>query len=135
MIEAQKSIDNLAANFFKCFDNRASQVPDFDLFASCFVEGSVIGNRTSSEVNIWSLTDFWKPRAELLTSGRLAEFHEWEVEADTSIYDGIAVRQSTYQKEGILDGSPYAGEGTKCFQFALTPDGWRMTYVLWEDQE
>lgn len=135
MTEPSTSIDEIVSGFFCSFDNRRGRVPDFDLFRTFFVADSVIGNRTEARVTIWSLPDFWRPRNELLTGGRLIEFHEWETASETSIFDGIAVRHSSYQKEGLLDGLPYKGAGTKCFQFALTPDGWRIVYVLWEDQE
>jgi hypothetical protein len=135
MIKPSTSISEIVSGFFDSFDNRKNRVPDFSLFTMYFVDGSVIANRSNTGVEIWSLHEFWKPRIELLTGGRLTEFHEWETESETSIFNGIAIRCSTYQKAGLLDGLPYDGIGTKCFQFALTPDGWRITYVLWEDQE
>lgn len=135
MTGPRTSIDELVSGLFHSFDNRMDRAPDFDLFLTWFVEDSVIGNRTDAGVSIWSLRDFWEPRKELLTSGRLTGFHEWESESETSIFNGIAVRRSSYQKEGLLDGNPYQGGGTKCFQFALTPDGWRITSVIWEDHE
>ena len=134
MSEPSKSIGEVVSGFFDAFDNRKGRVPDYDSFRLHFAEGSVIGKRTDAGVEIWSLHQFWEPRSELLTSGRLTEFHEWETESETSIFNGIAIRCSNYQKEGSLDDLPYHGEGTKCFQFALTPDGWRITHVLWEDR-
>ena len=58
-----------------------------------------------------------------------------ETDSNTSIINRIAIHRSGYEKEGFLDGHPYAGVGTKFFQLALTPDGWRIIYQLWEDQE
>jgi hypothetical protein len=135
MSDPSTLISELVSGFFDSFDNRNNRIPDFNLFTSYFLEDSVIGNRTNTDINIWSLRDFWEPRNELLTGGRLTEFHEWETEFETSIFDGIAIRHCTYQKEGLLDGLPYGGIGTKCFQLALTPDGWRIAYILWEDRE
>ncbi|NKB36229.1 MAG: DUF4440 domain-containing protein [Gammaproteobacteria bacterium] len=135
MSKSLNSIDNIVKEFFRSFDNRENRVPNYDLFANCFVEGCVIGNRTDSGVSIWSIEEFWQPREELLINGRLTEFHEWETESDTSIFNGIACRQSTYQKEGVLDGVPFTGGGTKMFQLVLTQDAWRVVYLLWEDRE
>ena len=135
MTDALANINNVTTAFFDAFDNRQNRIPDFDQFKKCFVEGSVIGKRTDTEVKVWSLSDFWKPRNELLIDGKLTEFHEWEVKPETSIFNGIAIRHCSYQKEGILDGLPYAGVGTKCFQFVLTQGGWRIAYLLWEDDE
>lgn len=135
MIAPSTRISEIVLSFYDSFDNRDGRTPDFSLFKSHFIEQPSIGNRTNSEVRTWSLREFWEPRYELLTSGRLTEFHEWETDFQTHIFDGIAMRHSTYQKEGLLDGLPYGGVGTKCFQFAQAPDGWRIAYVLWEDQE
>ena len=128
-------IDDLVSMFFDTFDNRGGRVPDYDVFRLAFAEGAVIGKRSSDGVELWSLREFWEPRSALLTSGKLMDFHEWETESTTTILDGVAVRSCTYQKEGLLDGLPYRGEGTKCFQFALTRGGWCITHVLWEDRE
>jgi len=135
MIETSTSISEIVSGFYDSFDNRNDRFPDFDLFESLFVENPSIGNRTNTEVRIWSPGDFWSPRYELLTGGRLTDFHEWETDFETSIFDGIAMRHSSYRKRGLLDGLPYGGVGTKCFQFAQTPDGWRIAHLLWEDQE
>lgn len=135
MNEPTKSIGEVVSEFYDAFDNRKGRDPDYVSFSLHFAEGSVIGKRTDAGVEIWSLREFWEPRSELLTSGRLTEFHEWETKSETSIFNGIAIRYSSYQKNGSLDGRPYRGEGTKCFQFALTPEGWRITHVLWEDRE
>ena len=134
MTESLTNIDKLVTSFFELFDNRRNRVPNYDLFKEHFVEDSVIGYRTEAGVTIWPLHEFWEPREELLTGGRLADFHEWEVDSETSISNGIASRRSSYQKEGLLDGLPYTGKGTKIFQLALVPDGWRIAYLLWEDQ-
>ena len=83
---------------------------------------------------MWSVADFWAPRNELLTNGRLVDFHEWETGADTSIEMGIASRQSSYEKAGLLDDLPYTGEGIKMFQFAMTENGWRIASLFWEDR-
>ena len=133
MNESTNKIDRLIANFFSSFDNRDSRIPNFDHFQSYFVEGAVIGNRTSERVRIWSLTQFWKPRIELLSGGGLTEFHEWETDSKTSVVEGLAFRQSSYEKDGFLNGNPYKGTGVKFFQLALTVEGWRIAYMLWED--
>ena len=135
MADNLTDIDKLITGFFDCFDNRISQIPDFEHFSGHFVKDSVIGKRTDADVILWSLDEFWQPRNEQLKGRRLKQFHEWETDAETSIFNGIATRKCYYEKAGFLDGQPYAGMGTKCFQLALTPDGWRIIYLLWEDQE
>lgn len=134
MEDAQPQIDQLIAGFFESFDNRAGRVPDFDRFRAHFVAGAAIGNLGPEGVRIWSLQEFWEPRCRLLTEGTLTDFHEWETSAETTIVHGLATRRSSYEKAGLLNGTVYAGTGTKCFQLASTGTGWRIAFLLWEDR-
>ena len=61
------------------------------------------------------------------------DFHEWEAASTTEVFAGIATRTSRYGKSGTLDGRPYGGAGTKCFQFAQLDEGWRITALAWVD--
>lgn len=131
--ESIKEIDRLIGKFFQSFDNRNGCICSFNTFKSHFVEGAKIGNRTSECLNIWSLLDFWAPREKLLSGGGLCDFHEWETDSNTSIINGLAFRQSFYEKDGMFDNSPYKGTGVKFFQLALISKGWRITHLLWED--
>ena len=135
MSSAEREIEILVKSFFDSFDNRGGRRPNFDQFKALFADGATIGKRNLEEVAIWPLRKFWDPRANLLTGGSLTEFHEWETHSRTSIMSGIATRYCDYEKEGLLNGALYKGKGTKLIQFASTPDGWRITSVLWEDQE
>ena len=133
--ESLKEINQLITEFFQSFDNRRGCICSFDDFKSRFVEGAKIGNRTSEALNIWSLSEFWTPREELLSGGGLCNFHEWETKSNTSIIKGLSSRESFYEKDGVFDNSPYKGTGVKFFQLALTPDGWRISHLIWEDYQ
>lgn len=123
-------IDGLVAAFFAAFDNRDGRVPDAAAFTALFTAAATITHRHGLTIRSSSPTDFFTPRLAMLTDGRLLDFHEWEVEAVTSVHNGIATRTSFYRKAG----RDYGGTGTKLFQFARqTAPDWRITSVLWED--
>jgi len=42
---------------------------------------------------------------------------------------------SRYTKAGLLNGNPYSGVGTKCFQLVLLDCGWRIASLAWVDDD
>ena len=126
-------IDDLVARFFAIFDNRDGAVPRLDALMACFADKAVIARHSGSGAELYTVEEFARPRMALLTQGRLLHFHEWETRATTQRFDGIATRTSRYAKSGMLDGNPYAGMGTKCFQLVELDSGWRMASLAWVD--
>lgn len=130
---AQQDIDDLMARFFRCFDNRDGATPTLAAIASCFTDKAVIVRRSQAGTDIYTVTEFALPRVKLLTDGALRDFHERETSATTHVLDGIATRTSRYSKAGLLDGQPYAGTGTKCFQLTRLGVAWRIVSIVWAD--
>src|SRR5947209_1372147 len=128
-------LDNLVRNFFGIFDNRNGRKLGFAALQAMFVEGALISKRNASSTETSSLADFWYPREALLSTGRLTEFHEWEVASETFVYGGLATRICQYSKQGLLEGRDYAGSGVKLMQFLLTEQGWKITSIVWEDAD
>jgi len=127
------SIDEVIGRFFAAFDNRDERVPTNESFDSIFAPNSVVASHSSSSVSICTVQEFARPRIELLLSGRLLNFFEWETEANNVVIGSLAVRRSRYSKSGLLDGRPYAGSGTKFFQLALLERSWRIVALSWAD--
>lgn len=126
-------IDALVARFFSAFDNRDGRSPDRDGLCAMFCRGAVVVHHGGTEPIVCSAKQFAAPRVQLLAGGRLVDFHEWEQSAETFVFGTLAARRSLYSKSGRLDGAPYAGTGTKLFQFALFGEGWRITALSWID--
>ena len=127
-------IEVLIARFFSAFDNRNGAVPRLRDVTDCFTDKATIVHRTEAGTELYSPAEFASPRIELLTGGTLLGFHEWEVSSATQVFDGIAARISRYRKVGFLNGSEYAGSGTKCFQLAEVGVGWRIASLAWVDE-
>lgn len=135
MENESQELNSLVGNFYQCFDNRMNRLPDFNRFISLFIDGATIGKRTESQTTLWSLPEFWKPRADLLRNGQLVDFHEWETDFKNVIFDGIAMRQSFYEKAGSLDRHTYTGQGVKHFQIIKVGGVWRIAHLMWQDFE
>ncbi len=130
---AKAELDRLTAEFFGAFDNRHGGPADVGRLRRLMLPGGVIVV-TAPRYAAYGVEEFIGPRELLLSDGRLTDFHEWEVDERTEIADGVACRIGTYRKSGLLNGEPYEGRGTKTFQFARTPDGWRITAFSWHDE-
>ena len=130
-----REIDALVARFFAFFDNRGGATPGLSDLEGCFTDRATIVRRSATGADVYTVGDFALPRIALLTSGALREFHEWETRSTTQMFAGIATRTSRYSKSGMLDGKPYTGSGTKCFQFVHLGSGWRISALAWVDDD
>ncbi|MCZ2134090.1 MAG: hypothetical protein LC098_01450 [Burkholderiales bacterium] len=129
----QRLIDEIIRQFFAVFDNRDGRRAALQDFTQLFAPGAIIASHSASRVARESPEAFVAPRLELLASGRLANFHEWETSHRTETVGSLAVRRSRYAKRGQMDGEPYVGEGTKHFQLARLDQGWQIVAMCWID--
>lgn len=127
-------LDHLIARFFAAFDNRNGRIPRRQELTALFVEGAVIVHAAGGKTSALSVADFAEPRIALLTSGRLAGFHEWETTSSTQVFSPFAIRTSQYEKSGLLDSKPYGGGGTKIFQLVNLEGRWRIVSLCWYDR-
>ena len=127
------SIDEVIGKFFAAFDNRDARIPTIDIFDSLFAPKAVIASHSSTGVSIGTVEEFARPRIDLLSSGRLVNFSEWETQAENAVMGSLAVRRSRYSKSGQLDGRPYEGSGSKFFQLAFIEHTWRIVALSWAD--
>lgn len=131
----EAAIGESVAAFYATFDNRGGRVPDEARLRAAVSPTARITRVTPAGADSWDLGAFLEPRLELLTGGRLQEFHEWEVTARTVGGERIASRWSEYAKAGVMDGVRFQGGGRKVIQLLRQGDGWLISSVLWEDVE
>lgn len=128
------AIDQLVQRFFAVFDNRGGQRPAFETLDEIFVPHGLVTNASVDPPQVMDLAAFVQPRIALLTDGTLTDFFEEEIHHTTTIFGRAAERRSAYRKAGVRAGVPFAARGAKAFQFARTPDGWRIVSVIWDDE-
>lgn len=129
---ASAAIDELIHDFFAIFDNR-QHTPDLQRLQGFFIPGAIITKFEQGKYQCMSLDEFIRPRQVLFESGELVGFHEWEERWENVIQPGIATRFTWYRKEGVYQSKPFQGQGRKSIQLLLSPDGWRIVSILWED--
>lgn len=126
-------IDNISAAFFAAFTSPSVGVADFTELRGLFHPGAVIVKVANGVPDFFTLDTFIAPREELLNSGRLLDFSEEEVSAETQFFGDVAQRWCLYRKSGALDGSEYSGWGQKSMQLVRTQEGWRISAIAWCD--
>ncbi|MBL8297708.1 MAG: hypothetical protein JNN30_05095 [Rhodanobacteraceae bacterium] len=129
----KNAIQALTARFFAVFDNRRGRAPSAEEFTGIFAPGAVIASHREGEPTLSSPREFVLPRIDLLRSGALVNFHEWETSAETEVSGTLAVRRTRYEKKGLLHGAPYGGTGTKHFQFTKLAGAWLILAISWVD--
>jgi hypothetical protein len=134
-VGAASAIDKLITDFFSTLDNRDGRVPDMETLLGFFADKAVIARASGAQIELFTAIEFARPRIELLRSGRLVDFHEAETQGTTNVFGTIATHTSRYRKAGLLDGKPYAGQGTKTFQLVALECGWRILSLAWIDDE
>jgi len=126
-------IEALIAAFYAAFDNRGGRAPADGALAAMFAQTATITRVGQGQVETWSPKAFIAPRVAMLTDGTLAEFHEWEVAAQTVVLADAASRWSTYEKRGLQNGEAYGGGGHKFILMHRQDGQWRISSILWED--
>jgi RimJ/RimL family protein N-acetyltransferase len=129
----KRLIDEIVATFFATFVSADGTPTDLTVLHDAVLPDALIVKATQDGPECSDLDGFIAPRSVLLNGGHLSGFREYEVLETTEIFGDLAQRWSMYRKEGVLDGASNAGWGCKSFQFARTPDGWRISAIAWAD--
>jgi hypothetical protein len=129
----RSQIEEIVRTFFAAF----SSGPDLEarlegLRAVLLPEALVV--RTCGVPASYDVDGFIDPRGELLTSGRVDGFREWELDGNTEVYGDLAHHWCTYAKEWVEDGEPVTGTGAKSIQLVRTEAGWRISALAWDDE-
>ena len=115
----------MTATFYAAFDNRAPRIPTGEELLALFAEQATITRVAPGDAACWDPAAFVAPRIAMLTDGTLTEFHEWETESRTAVFEDIASRWSTYEKEGSARTVPTtaAEAGSSCSSAGRTDAG------------
>ena len=127
------AIDELTARFFTTFTNRNGVIPDFDRFDELFIPEATLVKNVGGMPVVYDVASFLEPRKTILTDGTVREFSEYETSAQTHVYGNIARNALVAIKNWIASGVRVEGRGAKVTQFVRTPQGWKISWVAWDD--
>jgi ribosomal-protein-serine acetyltransferase len=131
---AKAGIDAVTAAFYGAFTNKGRTSAQLEAIFGLAVPRCIVTKASANGAESYSLEEFVRPRAELLSNGTLVDFEEYEVSESTIILDCIAHRDSRYRKSGQLDGRSFSGYGRELFHFVRLDGEWRITALLWMDE-
>ena len=130
-----EAIDVLIADFFSAFDNRAGAAR-VDTTRACFHPDARVFWIAGDGVQPMTVEQFISPRRDLLASGSVVDFHEWEVSARLFRFGPVAARISLYAKRWHDEyGAAKEGEGWKAFLLCRRTDGWQIIALAWADAD
>ncbi len=127
-------LDRLTTEFFRAVSFEAGETPPYDNIYALFIEAGLLVKNTASVPEISTTRQFIEPRQAIVRSGELTRFNEVELSETTQIFGNVAHRFSAYAKSGTMKGVPFNARGMISTQFVLTPAGWKMSAMAWDDE-
>jgi hypothetical protein len=127
-------LDRLTAEFFRAVSFEPGETPAYGNIHGLFIETGLLIKNTSPVPEISTVRQFIEPRQAMVRSGELTRFNESELSETTQIFGNVAHRFNAYAKSGILGGVPFEARGMISTQFILTPAGWKISAMAWDDE-
>ena len=127
-------LDRLSAGFFRAVSFEAGEAHMYQDIRSLFIAAGLLIKNSGPEPEVSSIDQFIGSRQAMVDAGEMTRFHEGELSDMTEIFGNISHRFSAYEKAGIIKGVPFETQGMISTQFILTPAGWRMSAMAWDDE-
>ena len=127
-------LDRLTTEFFRAVSFESGETPPYENIEKLFVDAGLLIKNSATTPEISTVHQFLAPRQAMVASGELTRFREFELSETTEIFGNVAHRFSAYEKSGTLKGVPFKGRGMISTQFLLTPVGWKMSAMAWDDE-
>lgn len=127
-------LDRLTMEFFGAVSFRDGETPAYDSIHSLFIERGLLIKNVGATLEISTVREFIAPRQAMFSRGELTSFREEELSEVTQVFGNVAHRFSAYAKAGTMNGAAFAARGMISTQFVLTPAGWRMSAMAWDDE-
>lgn len=133
-MDVRDQLKTLTEEFFRAVSFEDGDRPLYGRLHDLFIaDGRLIKNSAESP-EISTVDQFIAPRQEMVDSGQLTSFQEFELADVTETFGNVAHRFCTYGKRGVMNGEPFSGRGVISTQFIRTPDGWKMSSMAWDDE-
>ena len=127
-------LKSLMDAFFHAVSFKAGEKPNYSRIHGLFIESGLLIKNSGTVPEISTVRQFIEPRQASVDAGELTRFHESEIAETTEVFGNVAHRFSAYVKSGTLKGVSFEARGMISTQFILTPAGWRMSSMAWDDE-
>jgi hypothetical protein len=133
-LAVKTELDRLAAEFFRAVSFETGEAPSYQNIYALFIEPGLLIKNSGATPEVASVRLFIEPRQAMVSAGQLTRFHEAELSETTEVFGNVAHRFSAYAKSGALNGVTFEARGMISTQFILTPAGWKMVAMAWDDE-
>lgn len=133
-IGVKSELDRLTAEFFRSVSFEVGEAPPYQNIYPLFIESGLLIKNNGATPEIASVRQFIEPRQAMVAAGELTRFREVELFETSEIFGNVAHRFSGYAKSGTKDGVAFEARGMIATQFILTPAGWKMSAMAWDDE-
>lgn len=127
-------LKRLTDEFFRAVSFGPGEKPFYAKLHELFIEPGLLIKNSGATPEISTVWQFILPRQTSVDAGELTQFHEAELTETTEVFGNVAQRFSAYFKSGTLKGASFEARGMISTQFILTPVGWRMSSMAWDDE-
>ena len=127
-------LQDLMQAFFRAVSFEPGQSPAYQAIHALFIDQGLLIKNTGPQPEISTVQQFIGPRQAMFDAGELTRFHETELQHRTDVFGQVAQRFSAYGKSGTLKGADFQARGMISTQFILTPQGWKMSSMAWDDE-
>jgi len=127
-------LDTLTAEFFRAVSFEEGATPPYEDLHALFIEAGLLIKNSGTTPEISTVSQFIEPRLASVRSGELTRFNEMELSETTRIFGNVAHRFNSYAKSGTMKGMPFEARGMISTQFILTPSGWKISAMAWDDE-
>ena len=127
-------LERLSSEFFRAVSFEHGESPPYSVIRDLFIERGLLIKNTGTTPEISSIDQFIEPRQAMVDAGDLTRFNEAELHQTTELFGNVAHRFSAYEKSGTMKGVPFEARGMISTQFVLTPQGWKMSSMAWDDE-
>lgn len=127
-------LDKLTAEFFRAVSFEEGATPPYENLHALFIEAGLLIKNSGTTPEISTVSRFIEPRLVSVRSGELTRFNEMELSETTRIFGNVAHRFNSYAKSGTMKGIPFEARGMISTQFILTPSGWKISAMAWDDE-
>jgi hypothetical protein len=134
LTSVKSELDRLTTEFFRAVSFESDETPPYENIRTLFVEAGLLIKNSATTPEISTVRQFLEPRQAMVAAGELTRFRELELSETTEIFGNVAHRFSAYAKSGTLKGVQFEARGMISTQFVLTPAGWKISSMAWDDE-
>jgi len=132
--QVKDALGYLLSEFFHAVSFETGEMPQYQNIHALFIDVGLLIKNSGSTPEVSNVSQFIESRQALIDAGELTRFHEGELSETTEIFGNVAHRFSAYEKSGTMKGVPFETRGMISTQFILTPAGWRISSMAWDDE-